>query len=41
MRSRAAEVRLIGQKLDRLDNPLRHRTGGFRILLKIVGLVGL
>ncbi len=41
MRSRAAEVRLVRQKPGRLDDPLGHRTGGFRILLKVAGLAGL
>ena len=36
-----AEVRLVGQKPGRLNDPLGHRTGGFRILLKVVGLTGL
>lgn len=38
VRSWATEVRLVRQKLGRLDNPPGHRAGGFRILLKVVSL---
>ena len=41
VRTWATKVRLVGQKLGRVDNPLRHRTGSFRVFLEVVSLGGL